>query len=141
MNIPHSQAVIEWLIKANLATSPTICPGADWNGFFSNEPPNPDLSITVYDTPAEGLKYAMNLDDPTWEAIAFQVRVRARDYNTAWNRLRSIALSLTNHQSAKTGGLPFQGIFISGSPVVLPEDQNRRIVLVQNFRAALSLPC
>lgn len=134
---PHCQQVAEIITTSGLGEDAFLYPERDWAVFYAREPDTPDCCITVYDTPAVGLVHNMNSTDPMWEWAAVQVRVRATSYSDAWNKIRQISFLLAKRGEDRLTAGFFEGIFIAGAPSVLPNDQNRRTLLVQNFRIAV----
>lgn len=92
-NLNHSPAdVMRFLLIAlGLGTEPRF--GTNWPVNVSNEPATPDNVITLYDTEA-GAQDERVMSGEMACRYGFQVRVRAIDDPTGWQKINSIRESL-----------------------------------------------
>ena len=89
--LTHSPAQIirKLLLDQGLAAS-----SGDWQCFYGKEPNSPDNVISVFGTAGKGFGYAM-VNGESMGHDGFQVRVRGKDYKTAFRRADAIATELT----------------------------------------------
>jgi|WetSurSiteA1Bulk_404760.scaffolds.fasta_scaffold146484_1 hypothetical protein len=107
-----------------------IC-GVGGNLFVAKEPPNPDNTVTIFDT--FGYPPYMGLTDVGYEYPSIQIRVRNRDYRTGWNLANEIMTALHGRAHETWNGALYQVIYATNGPALLDWDDNGRVRLIINF--------
>ena len=98
--------------------------------FVGTEPAKPDDCVTIYDT-GGAEPDTVELD---WFRPTFQVRVRDGSYVDAYNKQVTIRELLILSEIQFSGGR-FVGVMMSSEIMSLGLDENKRYVLVANYRA------
>lgn len=98
------------------------------NLFISFEPDTPDNCITVYPTSSLG-----PTDERKYNS-AFQVRVRATSFTTAFNTCQKIIDSMHRNGDVLTNS---KGLILAmnSQPIYLIRDDNKRSIVVSNFHS------
>ena len=100
--------------------------------FCFKEPAKPDNVVTVFDTP--GFPPWLGLAGETgYEYPSVQIRVRNRDYRTAWALIEEIKDSLHGRHGETWNGTLYTYIACSIAPAMLDWDDNGNVRLVINF--------
>jgi len=101
------------------------------NLFIGNEPSKPDTCVTIFDTPG----FAPDKHfDPTdrYYRPSIQIRVRSKDYVTAYTLVNAIKMALHNLHLAINDTV-YTAIYCSQEPALLDWDQNGRCRWVCSF--------
>ena len=99
--------------------------------FVGREPPEPDDSVTIFDTP--GFPPALNLNDQGYEYPSVQIRVRSNDYLTGWNLIHAIQVVLHGKAGETWNATLYTVIYCSSGPALLDWDENNRPRFIINF--------
>jgi hypothetical protein len=108
---------------------------AGWSINAAFEPAEPDTCITVYDTGGETPETDQMDRRPT-----FQVRVRAANYEEAWNKLDDIVSHLMRVRAVVLNSTRFVAFMPTSDILSVGQDENKRHVLTCNFRVPLASP-
>lgn len=114
--LTHSPAdVVRWLL-VRLALGTDYRNASTWPVYAAAEPPAPDNVITVYDTAGTDDGSEM-IGGELQGHYGFQVRVRALDHPTGWNKINTIRATLAE-------GVPASGqvgtLVVIDNPSTLP---------------------
>jgi hypothetical protein len=104
-----------------------------WSINAAVEPATPDTCITVYDTGGESPETAEMDRRPT-----FQVRVRAPNYEQAWNKLSDIVEHLMRVRAVVLDGTRYVAFMPTSDILSVGRDENNRHALTCNFRVPLA---
>lgn len=113
----HSPAEViqQLLIDLGLGTSPEVSPLQAWPVYSTNEPADgqqvSDNVITVYDTTGKGSGRSMH-DGQVLGNFGFQIRVRARDHTTGWQKADAIQTTLAESVYQETVGIGSSRYFV-----------------------------
>jgi hypothetical protein len=89
-----AQVVAQVLQNMGLGGSPTGGSlTTSWPVYYSNEPNEPDNCITVYDTIGTSSGRSM-IDGELWYHYGVQIRIRATDHFTGWQKADSIRTAI-----------------------------------------------
>ena len=106
--------------------------GADvsgsWSINISREPSKPDQTVTLYDSGGDTPEPDANATRP-----AIQLRVRARDYLSAYDQAFAVRNALITPKSIMINGRLYVGIWATDDISLLRYDDNNRAILVANF--------
>lgn len=93
-----SQIVGRLLAEMGLGATPQSNTTVTWPIYINNEPPSPDNTITIYDTPGsdDGRVMAGELQ----QHYGFQVRVRSAVHNTGWSKISNIRKEMAENAMA-----------------------------------------
>lgn len=112
----------------------TIGANSGWSISVSREPIAPPSAITVYDTGAD----APDTDELDINGPAFQVRVRAKDYETAWAKQIEIREALIR-STFSSGSVRYFCINLMSGPLSIGLDDQDMHILTANY-SALTAP-
>jgi hypothetical protein len=102
------------------------------NLFVGSEPPEPNLCVTIFDTP--GWSPISDLDgDAKLERPSFQIRVRAADYTTGYALIDSIKRLLNGRHKEEWSGTTYDLIRCTSDPQLLDWDEKKRPRFIINF--------
>lgn len=102
-----------------------------WGIFVSQEPADPARTITVYDGEPEYGK--SHNTDTIFEKAPIQVRVRAPEFDEAYEMLRDIMRKFKNYGSWRAGAVAYKNILWGFGPIDLKRDSKQRSRWVMNF--------
>jgi hypothetical protein len=105
--------------------------GVGGNLFVAKEPPNPDNTVTIFDT--YGYRPQLTMDNKRYEYPSVQIRVRDRDYRHGWNLINDIYLSLHGRAHETWNGSLYEVIYASNGPALLDWDDNGRARFIINL--------
>lgn len=100
------------------------------NIFVSEEPTEPNESITVYDT---GGSEPVNVDIDMYEPT-IQVRVRSISYAAGFALQQEIREELVKPLFLVVNSYHYVGIWLQSDIISLGRDQNNRYILTANYR-------
>lgn len=121
-----------------------ISPDTNWvwgeNMFAGKEPPKPNNTLTLFDTPGGGnfLGTKRDEDDPgsdAYEYTAFQIRIRNHDYNEGMKQARAIKNLLHGIGNTVVNETLYTVIEALDNPSLLDWDDNDRARIIVNFTA------
>jgi len=119
-------------IKTMLVVPSSLALTAGTNLFINMEPKEPDLCVTIYDTPS--FPPESPLDNlTTYYRSSCQIRVRAKDSPTGMSLARDIMEYLHSRAGEEWGGSLYTVIRATGEPALLDWDQNNRPRFIINF--------
>jgi hypothetical protein len=106
------------------------------NLFIGMEPPEPDNSVTIFDTP--GFPPQLTLDSgqadvPGYFYPSIQIRVRNRNYLDGYHLARNLAVLLHGRGPETWNGTVYTSMVCTGEPALLDWDTNGRSRFVINF--------
>ena len=104
---------------------------ASRNVFIGKEPPNPDNTVTIFDTP--GFPPYMGLTDTGYEYPSVQIRVRNRDYRAGWDMINDIMQTLHGRAHETWNNALYEVIYATNNPALLDWDDNGRVRFIINF--------
>lgn len=97
--------------------------------YVSEEPADPNNTVTIYDTGGSDPVVVGDLYAPT-----IQIRVRNLDYESAYQKMQAIVLILCVPKSFTINDTNYVGVWQQGDIISLGKDQNNRYILTANFR-------
>lgn len=97
--------------------------------FIGREPATPDKTVTLYDTAGEAPNPKWLLDYPR-----FQVRVRGKQYEDAYNQCEAVKSRLLGLPSQDLGGIRYDGIYVVIDTTFLMTDENQRFIFTASYR-------
>lgn len=100
--------------------------------FIGVEPPRPDNSVTVFDTPGQPLQLTLKQGEDYYYP-SIQIRVRDRDYRTGWDVASNIVAVLHARAHETWNGTLYTLIQCLGEPALLDRDENNRFRFIINF--------
>ena len=109
-----------------------VADGVTESIFVGQEPINTtrDTTVTVFDTGADqDANPKFLIDYPT-----IQIRVRGVSYSTVYDLAYDIREKLLGRPSETLNGFRYDGIWVNGDIISLGKDENKRIMLVCNYR-------
>ncbi len=104
---------------------------ASRNVFIGKEPPNPDNTVTIFDTP--GFPPYMGLTDTGYEYPSVQIRVRNRDYRAGWDMINDIMQTLHGRAHETWNNALYEVIYATNNPALLDWDDNGRVRFIINL--------
>lgn len=125
MNAP-SREIADYLESLNIGQ---IGAASGWGIFLGDEPAAPNTTITVYDTGGTEPVIRAQIFNPT-----IQVRVRAHDYQEAYDKARQVRDALTQVVMQVLGDTYVIGIWMTTEIFNIGRDGNNRYRLTANFR-------
>ncbi len=102
------------------------------NLFIGKEPPDPDNTVTIFDTLSSTPQLTMDPSEPPYERPSVQIRVRNRDYLAGWRLIDSI-YSLLHGRAHETRNGAIYEVITSTSPMHLDWDDHRRARFIINL--------
>jgi hypothetical protein len=100
--------------------------------FVGKEPPNPNNSVTIFDTPGRRPMLGISTgNDYFFPSV--QVRVRNEDYTTGWNLINDIKEKLHGRANETWNGAYYALIECVIEPSLLGWDDNDRVWFVTTF--------
>lgn len=121
-----SRDVKDLLVAASIGT---FGASTGWGIFIGREPPEPDSTVTIYDTPGDAPNPKWLLDEPR-----FQVRIRAKTYELAWAKAEAVKRALLGLPSQTVNGTVYVGIWLVSDTGFLMQDELNRTIFVQTYR-------
>lgn len=107
------------------------------NLFIGREPAEPDLCVTLFDTPGSPPDLTLaGQDDPGYYFPSVQVRVRSRTYPAGWALVNSIKDYLHGLHGISQGGSTYDKIACAQEPFFLQWDEDSRAIFVVTFDTA-----
>jgi len=133
---PVSEDVKDVLVTESVGTFPaSSATGSEWGISVGHETDSPDTMITLYDTPGGSTGLVMDKTVVPTERPMFQVRVRCFGYKTGYTKLQAIMDLFDNsYRSWSVTGARYLGVFRSGNPVHIGQDDKGRDLWVVNYR-------
>lgn len=118
-----------------LAASPPIGTYGDnpsasgFSIYIGREPDNPDNTVTLYDTPGD-------VPNPKWllDFPRFQVRVRSKNYATAYGKAEEVKSVLLGLPSQTISGIRYVGVYVVIDTGFLMVDQVNRTIFTSTWR-------
>lgn len=104
-----------------------------WLVFESREPENPNSTVTVYDSGGLASNPAWILDFPS---VQIRVRGDINKYTLAYDKSQEIKDLLLGLPKQVINTTEYIGIWVLGDITALGYDDNKRPILVQNWRIA-----
>ncbi len=126
MAAPNSQA---FDIAGYLETNGVGTEGTDI--FVSQEPDDPNFSITIYDTGGISPNPAYLRDEPT---IQIRVRGDKNGYSTAWDKAQEIKDILLGADPVTLNGTEYVLFTQIGDILSLGYDENKRPLIISNWQ-------
>jgi hypothetical protein len=100
-----------------------------WPIFIGKEPDEPSNCVTLYDTPGDPPHPKWRLDYPR-----FQVRVRAVNYNTGFEKAQAVRNALLGLTPQDFNGSRYAGIYVVADTYFLLTDARNRVVFISTWR-------
>ena len=124
-------------VKDKLVTSEIGVFGAvtGWGIFIGSEPEKLDTTITLYDTGGPKPQTVQDRSVNPLRTEAIQVRVRGKEYKTAYTKMESIVDAIVGYGKFAVGTTKYKGLFRSSDVLFLELDDRGRYVWVVNFQA------
>ena len=118
----------------------TLIPGkgdgvGDFRGYVGEEPPLPDNIVTVL-TNRDGPPIPVaNQSLPVYEFNSITIRVRGKDYTTAYTKAKDIFKQFQNLPSfVNSEGVEYSGILASSSVWEMPRDESERWIFACDYQ-------
>lgn len=129
-----------------LRTAGLVDGSSGWKGYYGYMQEAPDMAICIYETGGDPPEENWKIDRPS-----FQIKVRSvkDDYDGCRAKLLAIynllhggeaQISAGAEVSPKTGGSYVYCYAVQSGPIPLGQDQNRRPMMAQNYRAMYERP-
>lgn len=131
---PASKDIAD-LLAASTSLTETLTLAS--NLFVGREPPEPDLCVTVFDTPGSPPDLTLSGQTPPgYYFPSVQVRVRSGGYPQGWALINSIKEYLHGMNGVSQGGSVYDKIACSQEPSFLQWDEQGRVVFVTTMTTA-----
>jgi len=139
---PIDEIVGQLIIDLGLGTLPSTPPSV-WPVYTSQEPPNPDNCITVFITSHKDHGKFMK-GGQRQNHYGAQVRVRATDHITGWQKINNIAISLDESVANETVGIDanryvIPAVTIASGPLNIGQEtpESKRVIFTLNVLASI----
>lgn len=114
-----------------LANDDSFTPGVDWLLKVGKKVPEPDKTITMYDTGGQTPNPKWAVDYPTIQAL---ITGAPNDYGAAWTKAREVRDALLGKDSFNAGSDRWVSITCPGDVGFIGYDDSQRPMLSVNFR-------
>ena len=129
---PVSEDIKDKLVTSGLGTFGAI---TGWGIFISSEPEKLDTTITLYDTGGPKPQTVQDRSVKPLRTEAIQIRVRGKEYKTAYTKIESIVDAIVGYGKFTAGSTVYKGLFRSSDILFLELDSRGRYIWVVNFQA------
>jgi len=129
---PVSVDMKDKLVAAGVGVSGDNAGG--WSIYIGVEPTRPRQAITLYDTGGAHPNYTMNNALEPQRGETFQVRVRAGDYLTGYNKIEECVKALAQIGTFVVGTMNYFNVFQDSDIFFLGKNESDEYIWTANFK-------